>query len=89
MTCKHCRDAEEQDDPTRDPFTAHCRSCKARALASIGAHVESQEMGAITPHYRSVLERIFGDDWKQGHELVRTWGRRITAAATRQKVRAL
>lgn len=86
MSCRACRDAER--DPMRDDFIAHCRGCEARALASVGAHVESQEIGAMTPHYRSTLERFFGDDWKQGHELVKAWADRITAANARQKARA-
>lgn len=86
MTCKNCRDAE--DDPTRDGFTARCRGCEARALASIGAHIESLEAGAITPHYRATLERIFGSDWKHGHDLVRKWGSRIASVAARRKARA-
>lgn len=85
MTCKECTDAEA--DPTRDGFKTHCRSCEARALASIGAHIESSELRAITPQYRATLERIFGEDWKAGHELVRTWGQRIAAAAALRKPR--
>lgn len=87
MTCRECIDAER--DPTRDGFMARCRSCEARALASIGAHIESAEKGVMTPHYRAKLERVFGADWKQGAELVKTWASRITAASVQRKVRAL
>lgn len=86
MKCRECTQAEA--NPMRDGFTAHCRSCEARALASVGAHVESAERGAITPQYRAALERFFGDDWKQGHQQVKAWGQRITEAAARKKARA-
>ena len=87
MTCKDCRDAES--NPVRDGFTARCRGCEARALASIGAHIESQELGSMTPHYRATLERVFGADWKQGAEQVKAWAQRITEAAARRKAGAL
>lgn len=85
MTCRDCADAEA--DPTRDGFTAHCRSCEARAIASIGAHVESMQAKSITPHYRAVLEKVFGESWKDGHALVTAWAKKITAAGARQNAR--
>ena len=86
MVCKACSDAER--DPTRDEFRPRCRGCEARALASIGAHVESLELRTLTPQYRATLERIFGAEWQEGHQLVRDWGQRITSAATQRKARA-
>ena len=86
MSCRYCTEAKS--NPTRDGFAKGCRSCEARALASIGAHIESQDLGVITPHYRATLERVFGAEWKQGGELVKTWGQCITAASTRTKARA-
>lgn len=87
MTCKDCRDAES--DPTRDGFTARCRGCEARALASIGAHIESHELRTITPHFRATLERVFGADWKHGAELVKQWAGRIAQASASRKARTL
>lgn len=87
MTCKDCRDAES--NPVRDGFTARCRGCEARALASIGAHIESQELGSMTPHYRATLERVFGSEWKHGAELVKQWAGRIAQASAARKARAL
>lgn len=86
MNCRECLLAES--DPSRDGFVPRCRSCEARALASIGAHIESKEVGVMTPHYRATLERVFGADWKQGADLVKTWGQRIAAVSARKKARA-
>lgn len=83
MTCKACTDAERE--PTRDEFRRGCRSCEARALASIGAHVESLELRCITPQYRATLEALFGETWKEGHELVKQWAQKITSAAARRR----
>lgn len=86
MSCRSCADTERE--PLLDLFSKGCMSCEARALASIGAHVESAEAGSITPRYREVLEKVFGDRWMQGHELVRKWAERITQAAARDRAKA-
>lgn len=86
MSCKACELAER--DPRKDMLHKGCMSCEARALASIGAHVESAEAGAITPRFRAVLERLFGEDWKQGHELVRKWAKRIAEISAQERAQA-
>lgn len=86
MTCRACTDAMRE--PTRDEFRRGCRSCEARALASIGAHVESLELRCITPQYRATLEALFGERWEEGHRLVRHWGAKIASCATHKRVRA-
>lgn len=86
MSCKACELAES--DPRKDMLHKGCMSCEARALASIGAHVESTEAGAMTPRYRSVLERLFGDDWKKGHELVRKWAKRIAEISAHERAKS-
>ncbi|WP_128003445.1 hypothetical protein [Piscinibacter defluvii] len=86
MRCKACADAERE--PTRDEFHRGCMSCEARALASLGAHVESLERRCITPQYRAALEALFGEAWMQGHEHVKRWAGKITSAAARRKEKA-
>lgn len=83
MSCKACTDAMRE--PTRDEFHRGCRSCEARALASLGAHVESLERRCITPEYRSTLEALFGDGWQEGHRLVKLWAQRITSASVARR----
>ena len=75
MTCADCQAAESA--PRSDAFTAGCMSCSARALAAIGAHLESAEQKRMTIHYISVLKSMFGDGWKQGAEMVKAWGEKI------------
>ena len=57
MKCEACTTSEA--DPLNDAhWQAGCIGCEARALASIGAHVESLDRRALTPAYRSALERL-------------------------------
>ena len=73
--CADCQAAESA--PRSDAFTAGCMSCKGRALAAIGAHLESRDAKQMTVHYMSVLKRIFGDNWKEGAAMVKAWGEKI------------
>lgn len=76
MACPSCTAAERT--PNRDGFEQDCRSCKARALAATGAHLESEQRKGITPQYREALEKMFGADaWREGHELVKGWARKL------------
>lgn len=76
MMCPAC--AAAQSTPNRDGFEQDCISCKARALAVTGAHLESAERGGITPQYRASLEMMFGaDKWREGHEMVKGWATKI------------
>ena len=77
MICSSC--ALAQSEPASDVYTAGCTSCKARALAAVGAHVDSQKIGSITPKFRQVLEDVFGDEWKAHATAVKDWGQRISA----------
>ena len=83
MTCGACERA--QANPARDDYTSGCESCQARALAAIGAHIESQALGSVTPAFRDALERVFGDGWKAHAAAVRDWGQRIGAYRRRAK----
>jgi len=80
VTCTACE--RSKADPINDRhWTAHCLSCKARALAAIGIHSDAVEIGQISPAYRGTLERLFGDQWRLGHAKVSEWHSRIRAAA--------
>ena len=83
MTCPAC--ARAQLNPAQYDYTNGCDSCQARALAAIGVHVESQELGSVTPQFRDVMERVFGDGWKAHAAAVRDWGQRIGAYRRRAK----
>ena len=79
MACPSCTAAERT--PNKDGFEDDCRSCKARALAATGAHLESEERKGITPAYRQALEKMFGaESWRDGHELVKGWAKRMKGA---------
>lgn len=51
-----------------------------RALAAIGAHAADALADEFTPAYRTTLERLFGERWRQGHSKVKDWTQRIAAA---------
>lgn len=75
MTCDDCTDAEKQ--PNMPSFKPGCTSCLARALAVTGAHLDSQQAGAMTEQYRTALDKCFGEAWKEGHEMVKGWGVKV------------
>ncbi len=68
--CPACLAAEQH--PTRDEFAAGCIGCKARAMAVTRAD--------LLEDYRGAVQRLFGDQAKQGHELVKQWLGRMRQA---------
>lgn len=72
--CQACEAAERS--PTSGEYRAHCDGCKARAIANGTELWEASRDGRITPRYRAALERVFGERWKQGHEMVKRWASR-------------
>ena len=81
MTCDACTAAESQ--PNAATFGQGCTSCLARALAVTGAHLESQQAGAMTEQYRTALAKCFGEAWKEGHEMVKGWGAKVRQTKAR------
>ena len=68
--CPACTAAEQH--PTREEFAAGCISCAARALAVTRAD--------LLEDYRGAVQRLFGDQAKAGHELVKRWLARVKQA---------
>lgn len=79
--CLACKRAESA--PRIDEFTAHCESCKARALAVTGAHLASKTAGKMTTDYLSALKAMFGQEWEPGALQVRAWGETLHRAAAK------
>ena len=75
MTCPACTEALRK--PRVNDFTLGCHSCKARALACTGAHLESSVAGKLTLSYRGVLEALFGEGWRAGGDEVKVWAARM------------
>lgn len=78
MSCSSCHRALRE--PRINEFTAGCGSCRARALAAIGAHEESRDSGRMTPQYRGALDKLFGDGWQVGNQLTKDWATRMGQA---------
>lgn len=74
MSCWGCTEFEAGHTGS---YSAGCRECGARALAQSHEHFESAQAGAMTPRYRSALQRVFGAEWKRGHERVKAWSERL------------
>lgn len=78
MTCEACRIA------TTNPDTPHqhagCRGCAIRALAQGPLFHQSGLDGSLGNAYRKALASVFGDDWRKGHDEVKTAHQRIREA---------
>lgn len=74
-TCSACTTALRT--PRINEFTMGCGSCKARALAGTGAHLESAEAGKLTAQYRGALDALFGEGWRAGADEVKAWAGRM------------
>lgn len=69
MTCKDC--AAASTDVNWAGYTADCRGCSVRAVATGPAFFGAARAGQITPGYRAALQTLLGGDWKAAHEEVR------------------
>lgn len=77
--CPGCRLAETE--PCTVIAYAHCLGCDARAMASGRLYEQSASTGTITKEYRRALGQVFGDRWKDGHEMVKKWAGRMKERA--------
>lgn len=78
--CEACQAAEK--NPQTGRYSAHCDGCKARAVAHGRKAFDASAAGKMTPEYKQVLQRVFGDDWEAGHLRVKAWQKRIKGAST-------
>lgn len=77
-TCEACRIAATNPDTPHQ--RAGCKGCAVRALAQGPMFHQSVVDGHLAAGYRKALGLIFGDDWRQGHELVKAEHARIREA---------
>lgn len=61
-------------------FNHECQECSARSLAHGPQFFESALMQTLTANYRNALRTVFGDEWRAGHDSVKTWATRIEQA---------
>jgi hypothetical protein len=73
--CETCAHAEI--NPRTGLFNAGCLECTTRHIAHLPVFAECQHAGRLTEPYMASLKRVFGDDWKAGHESVKAWAKRI------------
>lgn len=74
MSCPDCTAAAQRQ---WHGYTADCRGCKARQLASGPAFAESERNGRLSHDYRKAVRTLFGDDWAAAHEEVKVWAARL------------
>jgi len=70
MTCPACELAKTQ---YTGRYSADCDSCKVRAIANGQELFDALQAQKITPAYKAVLKKAFGDGWEAGHERVKQW----------------
>lgn len=76
-TCSYCAKAEQE--PDYPLYRATCRGCAIRALAHSPHFHQAGVSGRLSADdpYAKALAGIFGDTWRQGHELVKAQAKRI------------
>jgi hypothetical protein len=77
-TCDYCTRAKSDADYPL--YRAQCRGCAVRSLASGPVFHQSGLDGSLAIGYRKALASIFGDQWRNGHQLVKAEHERIRAA---------
>ena len=69
----NCQDCKAAEAGRWHAYKTGCQSCQARMLATGEEARKSQATGVMTDAYRSWLQRVFGENWREGHEEVRRW----------------
>lgn len=77
-SCEDCHAAKARAD--HPIYRAQCRGCAVRSLACGPVFFQSGLDGSLSAPYRKALCGIFGDAWRQGHDLVKAEHARIKAA---------
>lgn len=81
LTLTHC--SYDRERILRPDFPMYRAQCKACAVASLAAGPDFWRAGldgGDAKPYRLQLARLFGDDWRRGHELVKAEAERIKLA---------
>ncbi len=68
-------------NPEGGVYIETCKRCMARDLARGPLFFASMRKQKLTPEYRFALEYVFGDGWKEGHELVKAEAKRYATGA--------
>jgi hypothetical protein len=58
-------------------YHAACKGCQTRALSKGLGFFKSQRDNHMTREYRAALQAIYGETWREGHELVKAEAKRI------------
>ena len=66
-------------NPRAARFDAGCSECSARALAGDPRFHAATQSNTITPAYRAALQAVFGAGWKEGHERIKEWAKKMTS----------
>ncbi|WP_445286554.1 hypothetical protein [Variovorax atrisoli] len=80
MSCPNCNKAAVRAD--WPGYTANCRECLARGIANGPEYWRSRQDGTLRDEYKAALRTIWGDDWKAGHNAVKTAAARMDALRT-------
>jgi hypothetical protein len=81
MTCPSCTAAEA--DPLTGQYHVDCRNCDARALAQSPEAWKALHAQTAVP-LQDAIERIWGEDSREGKRMVWEWIKRIDRHRNRQ-----
>ena len=76
---------EACDRAAKNPNTGHithgCDECSARAIARGQDVFYASEAGKVTPDLRDACRKVWGENWRNGLQLVNKWRERMKEQA--------
>lgn len=72
--CEACDLAEQ--NPKTGRYNSECDECHARAIACGIEAFEASKCGKVTPELRDACRKVWGENWRNGLELVNKWRER-------------
>lgn len=69
MDCEGCEAASKNKDSGL--YLTSCQECSVRHLSRSLSYWKAKQAGKMTKDYKQALEAVFGDEWQDGHKLVK------------------
>ena len=76
--CNNC--AEAADNALWGGYTADCQGCQVRMFASGPMFNGCENERRILPEYKTAMQAVFGESWRDRHEDVKAESQRIKGA---------
>jgi len=69
MTCEACNISKQ--NLISGLYIVGCKECSVRHLSRSLSYWKAKQRGKIGGDYEKALIWLFGDDWKEGHKMVK------------------